>query len=135
MLFRIVSDSYTDEKLISFLAEARKEFHHRRLIVVWDGLPSHRSRLMKHFLAAQRRWLTVVQLPPYAPDLNPVEFAWGNIQGKELANLCCDDLAEMVSGVRRGFARVCKNKNLPQSFLRHAGISFNKAVHELCKAQ
>jgi DDE superfamily endonuclease len=135
LLFSIVADSYTDKKLIYFLAQARKEFRHRRLIIIWDGLPSHRSRLMKQYLDTQRRWLTVVRLPPYAPDLNPVEFAWGNIQGKELANLCSDDLGAMVSGVRKGFARVCKNKSLPQSFLQHAGISFSDKVQNLCKAQ
>jgi hypothetical protein len=59
------------------------------------------------------------------PDLNLVEFAWGNIQGKELANLCSDDLGAMVSGVRNGFARVYKNKSVPQSFLQDAGISFS----------
>jgi transposase len=124
LLFSIVADSYTDEKLISFLTEARKEFRRRRLIIVWDGLPSHRSRRMKRYLDIQRRWLTVVRLPPYAPDLNPVEFVWGNIQGKELANLCSDDLGAIVSGVRKGFARVCTNASLPDAFIRHAGISF-----------
>ena len=116
LLFSIVAGSYTDEKLISFLSEARKEFRHHRLIVVWDGLPSHRSRLMKQYLDAHQRRQTVVQLPSYAPDLNPVEFAWGNIQGKELTNLCCDDLGDMVSAVRKGFARICRDTNLPQSF-------------------
>ncbi len=135
LLFSIVADSFTDAKLIHFLAEARKEFRRRRLIVVWDGLPSHRSRRMKQYLDTQRHRLTVVRLPPYAPELNPVEFAWGNIQGKELANLCSDDLGAMVGGVRDGFARVCKNKRLPQSFLQHAGLSFSEPVQRLCKAQ
>ena len=135
LLFSIASGSYTDEKLIGFLTDARKEFRRRRVILVWDGLPSHRSLLMKRYLDSQRRWLSVVHLPPYAPDLNPVEFAWGNIKGQELANLCSDDLAAMVSGVRKGFARVCKTKVLPHSFLQHAGISFNRSVQELCKAQ
>ncbi len=135
LLFSIVSDSYTDEKLIHFLTELRRDFRRRKLIVVWDGLPSHRSRRMKQYLDSKRRWLTVVRLPPYAPDLNPVEFAWGNIQGKELANLCSDDLGGMVSGVRKGFTRVCNNKTLPNSFLRHAGISLSEPVQYLCKTQ
>jgi hypothetical protein len=135
LLFSIVPDSYTDEKLIHFLAETRKEFRRCRVIVVWDGLPSHRSRRMKQYLGTQQRWLTVVRLPSYAPDLNPVEFAWGNIQAKELANLCSDDLGAMVNGVRNGFSRICKDKRLPQSFLRHAGVSFGETVQQLCKAQ
>ena len=124
LFFRIVPNSYTDEKLILFLTQLRKEFHRRRLILIWDGLPSHRSRRMQEYLGTQRGYLRVLRLPPYAPDLNPVEFAWGNIQGKELANLCSDDLGAMVSGVKNGFARVYKNKSLPLSFLKHAGISF-----------
>ena len=125
LFFRIVADSYTDEKLIDFLTQLKKEFPRRRLILVWDGLPSHRSRKMNDFLRQQRERLTVVRLPAYAPDLNPVEFVWGNIQGKELANLCSDDLGGMVEGVRRGFSRIHSNDNLPYSFLKHAGISFD----------
>ena len=124
LFFRIVPDSYTDEKLISFLRELRKEFRRRRLILVWDGLPSHRSRRMQEYLRQQHNRLTVVRLPAYAPDLNPVEFVWGNIQGKELANLCSGDLMAMVEGVRQGFRRICRSKRLPYSFLKHAGISF-----------
>ena len=124
LLFRIVPDSYTDEKLISFLSELRKECHRRRIILIWDGLPSHRSRRMQQYLHTQQRHLTVVRLPPYAPDLNPVEFARGNIQGKELGNLCSHDLSAMVSGVRDGFLRIHRDRRLTQSFLKHAGISF-----------
>jgi len=124
LFFRIVPDSYTDEKLIAFLSQLRKEFRRRKLILVWDGLPSHRSRQMQEYLGQQHKWLTAVRLPAYAPDLNPVEFVWGNIQGKELANLCSEDLASMVNGVQQGFSRICRNKRLPYSFLKHAGISF-----------
>ena len=45
------------------------------LTVIWDGLPAHRSRLVKDFLAAgAAQRLRLVQLPGYAPDLNPVEW-------------------------------------------------------------
>jgi hypothetical protein len=96
LFFRIVAGSYTDVKLIDFLAQLRKESRRRRLILVWDGLPSHRSRRMNEHLRQHRKWLAAARLPAYAPDPNPVEFVWGNIQGKELASLCADDLGGMV---------------------------------------
>jgi DDE superfamily endonuclease len=46
------------------------------VIVVWDNLNTHRSRKMHAFTEAREDWLTVVQLPGYAPDLNAVEGAW-----------------------------------------------------------
>jgi len=82
LFFRIVPDSYNEVKLIDFLVQLRKEFHHKRLILLWDGLPSHRSRQMTAYLDSQRKWLSVVRLPGYAPELNPVEGVWANIQGK-----------------------------------------------------
>jgi hypothetical protein len=48
--FRIVPDSCADEKLIAFLDQLHKEFRRRRLILVWDGLPSHRSLRMQEYL-------------------------------------------------------------------------------------
>jgi len=46
------------------------------MIVIWDGLNTHRSRKMRAFTEAREDWLTVIQLPGYAPDLNAVEGAW-----------------------------------------------------------
>ncbi|GAA3482123.1 hypothetical protein GCM10018966_066550 [Streptomyces yanii] len=40
--------------------------------MIWDNLNTHRTAGMKKY-AAEHDWLTVFQLPPYAPDLNPVE--------------------------------------------------------------
>ena len=44
------------------------------LIVCWDNLNTHVSGVMREFTGAHPDWLTVVQLPSYAPELNPVEM-------------------------------------------------------------
>ena len=124
LYFRIVPDSFNDVKLIEFLVQLHRAFARKKLILVWDGLPSHRSRVMSAYLGDQHKWLSVVRLPAYAPDLNPVESIWSNIKGKELANLCVDNLQGMVDGVRDGFARVHSQQTLLHSFLNHAGLSF-----------
>jgi DDE superfamily endonuclease len=46
------------------------------LVVVWDNLNTHVSRAMGELIAA-REWLTVFRLPPYAPELSPVELPVG----------------------------------------------------------
>jgi putative transposase len=45
------------------------------LVVVWDNLNTHVSRVMADLIAA-RDWLTVFRLPPYASELNPVEMTF-----------------------------------------------------------
>src|SRR5438309_9200040 len=46
------------------------------LLIVWDRLPAHRSRLVGEFLDQLQGWIVTEYLPPYAPELNPVEYLW-----------------------------------------------------------
>ena len=47
-----------------------------RLLVIWDGSPIPRRTAVKEFLdGASGGGVQVERLPPYAPDLNPVEAA------------------------------------------------------------
>src|SRR5260370_5929920 len=48
-----------------------------KLLVVWDGLPQHRARLVTEFIRAHRGRLAIQPLPDYAPELNPVEYILG----------------------------------------------------------
>jgi transposase len=109
---------------MDFLTELKREFRGRCVVLVWDGLPSHKSRAMQAYLRGQRAWLTVERLPGYAPELNPVELVWGNVKGGELANLSADDLAEVEQELRTGLRRVGGSPTLPFAFLRHTGLSF-----------
>jgi transposase len=79
---------------------------------------------MNQFLYRNRDWLNIEWLPGYAPDLNPIEGVWCNIKGRELANLCADQIHEATQAFRCGLRRVAHTLNLPFSFLRHAGLSF-----------
>lgn len=124
LYFQIRPGSYGAESLIAFLKQLRRHFRGRRVILVWDGLPAHKSRIMKACLRGQRRWLTEERLPGYAPDLNPVEMLWGNIKGQELANRCSANLAEAATAVTQGMTRVRKTQQLSFAFLDHAGLSF-----------
>jgi transposase len=45
------------------------------VIVIWDNLNTHLSRKMRTFTTGHPDGLTVIQLPAYAPDLNPAEGA------------------------------------------------------------
>lgn len=106
LFFQTTPDSYNTKKLIAFLKHLKRELRGQPCILIWDGLPAHKSTHMKVYLAGQRDWLIVERLPGYAPDLNPVEAVWGNVKGKELAKLCAGDLGES-SGAAISASRSC----------------------------
>ena len=43
------------------------------LLIVRDRLPAHRSRLVREFIELSEEPIVTEYLPPYAPELNPVE--------------------------------------------------------------
>lgn len=124
LFFQVKADSYNTDSLIGFLNDLKRHFRGRKVILVWDGLPAHRSRAMTEYLRSQTRWLTVERLPGYAPELNPVEYVWGNVKGQELANLCADNLGHAAAALSTGMTRVRQSQQLCFAFLRNAGLSF-----------
>lgn len=45
------------------------------IFLIWDNLNTHLPPGYGEYAAAHD-WLTIVQMPSYAPDLNPVEGIW-----------------------------------------------------------
>jgi hypothetical protein len=74
LMFQIKKDSYNTESLIGFLEDLHQHFAGANIILIWDNLPSHKSRAMKAWLTAQASWLQAERLPGYAHDLNPIEM-------------------------------------------------------------
>lgn len=133
LAFGVHAGAYNDDALIAFITQLRRHLRGDKATLIWDGLPSHRSNKMKHFLTAQRHWLVVEALPAYAPDLNPVEALWGNLKGTELANLSTDTLTETIDATTAGFARIRRRPTLLFAFLRHRGLSLRPTVTKLCE--
>jgi transposase len=121
LFFELRPGAYNDETLIEFLSELHDD-EQRAVLLIWDGLPSHRSRRMLDWLATQRHWLSVERLPGYAPDLNPLEQAWGNLKSQELANLCSDTIDQVADIAAEGLDRIGTDATLCFAFLRHAGL-------------
>ena len=47
-------------------------------VVIADNLSSHKSAVAQALLKAQGNWLLF--LPPYSPDLNPIEMAFSKLK-------------------------------------------------------
>lgn len=116
----IQEHAFNAEDIVRFLKHLMRHIR-GKLLVIWDGLPAHRSQVVKQFLregAAKR--LHLVQLPGYAPDLNPDEGVWRYLKRVELGNLCCHDLTALRRELGKAIARLRHKPNLIQAFFRHA---------------
>jgi len=93
-MFRFHQGSIKKEQIVEFL-KALNAHLKQPLLIVWDGLRAHRSNLVRDYLDSTQGHLQVAFLPPYAPDLNPVEYLWAWLKRHALANYCPNTLAEL----------------------------------------
>jgi|SRR5687768_15251815 len=93
------------------------------VILVWDRGNPHKHHVVRAWLATHPRW-HIVWLPPYAPELNPVELVWGYFKYGRLANVAPDTVDEIQHHVRRERRRLARHQPLLRSFFRHSALPF-----------
>src|SRR5512135_625606 len=93
-----------------------------RLLVIWDGSPIHRRAEVQAFVAEAGGKIHLEPLPPYAPDLNPVEWLWRHLKEVEQRNLACLDLEQLHRELHLALGRVRQRPRLIRSFFAGAGL-------------
>jgi len=109
------------DDVLEFLRSLRRHIHDP-VILVWDNLPVHRSGVVRDYLQAQRSWLRVEWLPAYAPELNPLEDVWANLDSRELANFVPEGLPQLRQQIVKGARRIRRHCSLLWGFLKHGNL-------------
>jgi transposase len=107
--------------VVAFLRSLRRHVR-APVLLVWDRLPAHIKRTTREWIKGQRHWLELEWLPPYAPELNPVEYLWSHLDATDLANFAPDDLRELEAQIRRGVRKVRRTDDLAFALLTHSGL-------------
>lgn len=84
-LFRSHEGSIKKEQSVEFL-KALKAHLKKTPLVILDGLRAHKSKMVREYLDSTNGHIQVAFLPPYSPDLNPVEYLWAWLKRHALAN-------------------------------------------------
>jgi len=83
----------------------RRRAHGQQMIVILDNAPYHHAAVLEDWLRDNRTVLKLLFLPPYSPELNPIERVW-----KLLRKLCTHN--EFLSRV--GVASKCADPAIDQ---------------------
>lgn len=113
--------SFAETDYATAITAAHQQLH-APLIVVWDNLNTHISAAMREFVAAHHEWLTVVRLPAYAPELNPVEGVWANLK-KGLGNLAAHSVDHLAQIVRSRLKAAQYRPDLIDGFLAQTRLA------------
>jgi transposase len=109
------------EDAVEFLRNLHRELR-GPLVVLWDGLPAHRSRRVAEFAQRNAHWLRLVRLPAYAPELNPVEYFWAHLKNGTTANYAPDYLSELETHLHKATRRLRRRNRIGLGYIKHAGL-------------
>ena len=128
--FRLYPATIRAPQVVDFLGHLLRHLP-GKLLVVWDGLPAHRARLVKRIHPrAARAGSRSSGCQAYAPELNPVEYIWGYWKHHELPNFCPRDFTQLSHQARRALARMRRGPPLVRSFWGQADL-----VTMICRTQ
>ena len=95
--FMVLRDTFNGKRFLDFL---KRMLHgaKRKIFLIVDGHPAHRSGEVKEFLKSEEDRIQIFFLPPYSPELNPDELVWSSLKGKIRKSSLAgpNDLAEKV---------------------------------------
>ena len=97
LYYELLDHNARTDDFIRFVQEVHRHLQ-RAIILVWDRLPAHRSAA-RRLLHDGGTWLRVEWLPPYAPDLDPVEDVWNQSKYGVMANIVPEDIHDLHSAL------------------------------------
>lgn len=98
------------------------------IVLVWDNLNVHRDRRLREFINAQD-WITIHFLPPYAPQLNPVEGIWSLLRRRCQANTAFIDPTHLMRALRQGLRHIQYRTGLIDGCLTGTGLTMGGQEH------
>jgi transposase len=125
--FQIHEESIKSAQVTGF--PDRLQWHVKgKILIIWDGLPAHRSRMVAQYLSEQQGRILVERLPAYAPELNPIEYLWGNVKGNDPANFSPKELCELSKAAREALIRKGRRPKLIRAFWIQTELNLTDAA-------
>ena len=100
-IYKQEPDKFNGETFWAFLKELRRVSCHagRRVVLIIDNVKYHHARLHAGWREKSKRRFALEFMPPYSPELNPIERVWKLTRRKATHNRYFASLGEVIHSV------------------------------------
>jgi transposase len=109
-------ERFTAKVFIRFIKKVHCEHPDRFVILIVDGAPIHKARIVKEFVEKNSFWLRLEILPAYSPELNPTEKSWRFLKTKKLNGSTVANKDELRKETRKMMWQIKKDEEKISSF-------------------
>jgi len=71
-------------------------------IIIWDQAGYHTAKALK-----VPENISIIELPPYSPELNPIENLWHYLRSHYWSNRCYTDYSHLIQAAQHAWRRTC----------------------------
>ena len=105
LAYRREDHKFNAETFLAFLKQLKQSACRsgRRVVVLLDNARYHHGKLHKDWRALHYEQFQLHYLPPYSPELNPIERVWKLTRRKCLHNVHFEELSELTDAVESQF--------------------------------
>lgn len=101
----MTAEKMNTDSMSGFLTQLSQTYPDEFIVMVLDGASSHKSKELK-----VPKNVSLVLLPPYSPELNPVEQLWNALRRDYFANRVFESLDAATEQAQQGLAEMAANK-------------------------
>ena len=116
-------------KRVLKLAFLRRLVRHqpRRIYLILDRHPVHRSAKVQAWLACHRRQVRLFFLPSYSPDLNPDEYLNQDVKSNALGRQRPENRDEMIDGLRTYLRSTQRRPDIARNYFHANSVRYAAA--------
>ena len=115
------------ESVMDFLREIRYSNPFNHIVVILDNFSSHRTENVA--ITAEILDIELIFLPPYSPQLNPIELVWKSIK-RVISRTFVKDQEMIIDIVMINFINLSKSKSFDRSWMRCLLTNRNKLLRQ-----
>jgi len=106
-VFRLETGKFNAPSFLQFLQQLHRASRGtgRRVVVITDNAPYHHSRLHKPWRDKLAHRFALDFLPPYSPELNPIERVWKLTRRRCLHNRYFTNLKDIICAAEAEFSQ------------------------------
>jgi transposase len=126
--FSLFEGSFNEHVFIEFLERLVQQHSDRKIHLIVDGHPSHRSKLVKKWVGEHVERIELHFLPGYSPNLNPVELLNHDVKANAVGRRRPRTITELTEDVRSYLHRRQQQPHIIKRFFTHPETAYAAAT-------